>query len=70
MAQDVELVVVGEELVDLSEDGNVIDQHAVAIIKGDEIVGHIPRFLFRGGPSAVAAKESFLLISVVDHGSL
>ena len=38
---------VGEELVVLPEDGNVHDQYAVVVIRGDEIVGHVPRELSR-----------------------
>ena len=38
---------VREELVVFPEDGNIHIQHAVAVIRGDEIVGHVPRELSR-----------------------
>ena len=49
--------VIGEELPAQAEDRNDHDEHAVAVTKGDCIVGHVPRtisrvswlFLRRGG---------------------
>ena len=38
---------VGEELVVLPEDRNIPDQHAVAVIRDDKIIGHVSRELSR-----------------------
>ena len=37
--------VTGEELTVLPEESNIHDSHAVAVMKDDEIVGHVPREL-------------------------
>ena len=37
----------GNMVVVLPENGNVHDQHVVAVIRGDEIAGHVPRQLSR-----------------------
>ena len=38
---------VGEELVVLPEDRNIHDQHAVAVIRDDKIVGHILYYILK-----------------------
>ena len=45
--KDIWTPVAGEELVVLPKDGNVHDQHTVAVIRGDEIMGHVPHELSR-----------------------
>lgn len=37
----------GEELVLATENGNLFDRHAVAVIKDGEVVGHMPHELAR-----------------------
>ena len=38
---------IGEELVLASEESNLFDRHAVAVLKNGEIVGHMPHKLAR-----------------------
>ena len=43
--QDTWMPVISEQLVCRREDSNPRDRYAMAVLKGEEIVGHVPRYM-------------------------
>ena len=71
---------IGEKLVGKQEFNNTIDKHAMKVVKGDQLVGHLPRkfsqivwyFLARSGEISLdlrARVRSRTVLKILTNGS-